>query len=139
MTFTFLKTATAVALMGLGSIASATELRLSHQWSDNDVRHKVAQIVADEVAAAGVDLEIKIFPTESLFKAREQYTPLSRGQLDMTVVPLSYAGGHQRAYNLSLMPGLVFRPPLMACFINVPTPSRSRTAKGSDSIMLTVL
>ena len=62
---------------------------------------------ADEVAAANVDLEIKIFPTESLFKAREQYTPLSRGQLDMTVFPLSYAGGQRPEYNLTLMPGLV--------------------------------
>jgi TRAP-type C4-dicarboxylate transport system substrate-binding protein len=59
------------------------------------------------VAAAGVDLEIKIFPSKSLFKPREQYKPLSRGQLDMTVLPLSYAGGQQPAYNLTLMPGLV--------------------------------
>jgi TRAP-type C4-dicarboxylate transport system substrate-binding protein len=61
----------ATALMALGSAASATELRLSHQWSNNDVRHKVAQIVADEVAAADVDLEIKIFGSKSLFKPRE--------------------------------------------------------------------
>ena len=40
-------------------------------------------------------------------QAREQYKPLSRGQLDMTVLPLSYAGGQQPAYNLTLMPGLV--------------------------------
>ncbi len=101
-----LSTATAAFVAGTLS-AGATDLRLSHQWSDKDVRHKVAQIVADEVAAADVDLEIKIFPTQSLFKAREQYTPLSRGQLDMTVLPLSYAGGQQPAYNLTLMPGLV--------------------------------
>lgn len=97
----------AAALLTLGSAASATELRLSHQWSNKDVRHKVAQIVADEVAAADVDLEIKIFGSKSLFKPREQYKPLSRGQLDMTVFPLSYAGGQQPAFNLTLMPGLV--------------------------------
>ncbi len=98
--------ATTLAL-GLASAASATELRLSHQWSTKDVRHKVAQIVADEVAAANVDLEIKIFPSKSLFKPREQYKPLSRGQLDMTVFPLSYAGGQRPEFNLTLMPGLV--------------------------------
>lgn len=87
--------------------AQATELRLSHQWSTGDVRHKVAQMVADDVAAANVDLDIKIFPSQSLLKAREQYKPLSRGLLDMTVLPLSYAGGQQPAYNLTLMPGLV--------------------------------
>lgn len=96
-----------MALLALGSAAGATELRLSHQWSNKDVRHKVAQIVADEVAAANVDLEIKIFGSKSLFKPREQYRPLSRGQLDMTLFPLSYAGGQQPAYNLTLMPGLV--------------------------------
>ena len=96
----------AAAAFTLGT-AQAAELRLSHQWSNKDVRHLVAQIVADEVAAANVDLEIKIFGSKSLFKPREQYKPLSRGQLDMTVLPLSYAGGQQPAYNLTLMPGLV--------------------------------
>ena len=105
---TFLKAAVAgLALVATGSMASATELRLSHQWSNNDIRHKVAQMVADEVTAADVDLNIKIFGSKSLFKPREQYKPLSRGQLDMTVLPLSYAGGQQPAYNLTLMPGLV--------------------------------
>jgi TRAP-type C4-dicarboxylate transport system substrate-binding protein len=97
----------AAALLALSNVAGATELRLSHQWSNKDVRHKVAEIVANEVAAANVDLEIKIFGSKSLFKPREQYKPLSRGQLDMTVLPLSYAGGQQPAYNLTLMPGLV--------------------------------
>lgn len=97
----------ALALASAGSLVNAAELRLSHQWSSKDIRHQVAQIVADGVAAADVDLEIKIFGSQSLFKAREQYKPLSRGQLDMTVLPLSYAGGQQPAYNLTLMPGLV--------------------------------
>jgi TRAP-type C4-dicarboxylate transport system substrate-binding protein len=91
----------------IATASAATELRLSHQWSTGDVRHAVAQMVADEVAAAGVDLTIEIFPSGSLFKATEQYRPLSRGQLDMTVLPLSYAGGERPAYNLTLMPGLV--------------------------------
>jgi outer membrane murein-binding lipoprotein Lpp len=46
-----LKAALAVVLVS-GGVAKAEELRLSHQWSTKDVRHKVAQIVADEVAAA---------------------------------------------------------------------------------------
>ena len=100
-------TIASAALFAGALTANAEELRLSHQWSTKDVRHQVAQMVADEVAAAGVDLEMKIFPSKSLFKPREQYKPLSRGQLDMTVLPLSYAGGQQPAYNLTLMPGLV--------------------------------
>jgi TRAP-type C4-dicarboxylate transport system substrate-binding protein len=61
----------------VAAAALSKELRLSHQWSTKDVRHQVAQIVADEVAKADVDLEIKIFPSKSLFKPREQYKPLS--------------------------------------------------------------
>ncbi|MEO9782109.1 MAG: TRAP transporter substrate-binding protein DctP [Sedimentitalea sp.] len=102
-----LTAAASAAVMIMANASSATELRLSHQWSNKDVRHQVAQMVADDVAAADVDLEIKIFGSKSLFKPREQYKPLSRGQLDMTVFPLSYAGGQQPAYNLTLMPGLV--------------------------------
>ena len=105
MKITFL--AAAAALAATAGTTSATDLRLSHQWAEGDVRHQVAQMVADDVAAADVDLNIQIFPNQTLFKAREQYTPLSRGQLDMTVLPLSYAGGQQPAYNLTLMPGLV--------------------------------
>ncbi len=100
-------TVAALTLAALGSTAQATDLRLSHQWSGNDVRNKIAEMVAEDVAAADVDLTITVFGSQSLFKAREQYTPLSRGQLDMTVLPLSYAGGQQPAYNLTLMPGLV--------------------------------
>lgn len=107
MNFKLTATIASAAMLAGTITASAEELRLSHQWSTKDVRHQVAQMVADEVAAAGVDLEIKIFPSKSLFKPREQYKPLSRGQLDMTVFPLSYAGGQQPAYNLTLMPGLV--------------------------------
>ena len=97
----------AVCATAISTIAHGAELRLSHQWSTKDVRHKVAEIVANEVAAADVGLEIKIFPSKSLFKPREQYRPLSRGQLDMSVFPLSYAGGQQPSFNLTLMPGLV--------------------------------
>ncbi|MEO1140008.1 MAG: TRAP transporter substrate-binding protein DctP [Pseudomonadota bacterium] len=107
MKLNFSATAATAVLFAIATSASATELRLSHQWSTSDVRHKVAEMVANDVAAADVDLEIKIFPSKSLFKPREQYKPLSRGQLDMTVFPLSYAGGQQPAFNLTLMPGLV--------------------------------
>ena len=102
-----LSLATGLALVASATTVSAETLRLSHQWSNKDVRHKVAQIVADEVKEANVDLDIKIFGSKSLFKPREQYKPLSRGQLDMTVFPLSYAGGQQPSFNLTLMPGLV--------------------------------
>ena len=91
----------------VSSVASAAELRLSHQWSTKDVRHKVAEVFANHVKHANNDLQITIFPSKSLFKPKEEYKPLSRCQLDMTVLPLSYAGSQQPSYNLTLMPGLV--------------------------------
>ncbi|EAQ25981.1 TRAP transporter substrate-binding protein DctP [Roseovarius sp. 217] len=135
MTFT---AAAAAGIMLLSGVANAAELRLSHQWSNNDVRHKVAQIVADEVAAAGVDLDIKIFGSESLFKAREQYTPLSRGQLDMTVLPLSYAGGQQPSYNLTLMPGLVKNHDHAARMSDSPFMEAIEAKMAEDDVMVLV-
>ena len=132
---------TAVCALALGFAAttvSAETLRLSHQWSDQDVRHQVAQMIADEVAAADVDLELQIFPNQTLFKAREQYTPLSRGQLDMTVLPLSYAGGQQPAYNLTLMPGLVRNLDHGDRLSNSPFMERLEEIMAEDDVMVLV-
>lgn len=134
----FLTTAAIVACLGFGTAASAETLRLSHQWSNKDIRHQVAQIVADEVAAAGVDLEIQIFGSKSLFKPREQYRPLSRGQLDMTVLPLSYAGGQQPAYNLTLMPGLVKNHDHAARLSDSPFMKALEEKMASDDVMVLV-
>lgn len=133
-------TAAAAALVFLssGASASAEELRLSHQWSNKDIRHKVAQMVADDVAAANVDLNIKIFGSKSLFKPREQYKPLSRGQLDMTVLPLSYAGGQQPAYNLTLMPGLVKNHDHAARLSSSPFMAALEEKMASDDVMVLV-
>ncbi|MCV0426535.1 MAG: TRAP transporter substrate-binding protein DctP [Roseibium sp.] len=128
----------ALAITCAGTVANATELRLSHQWSNKDIRHQVAQIVADEVAAADVDLDIKIFGSKSLFKPREQYKPLSRGQLDMTVFPLSYAGGQQPAYNLTLMPGLVKNHDHAARLSSSPFMEALEAKMADDDVMVLV-
>lgn len=138
MNLKFTATVAATALVAGAIAADATELRLSHQWSTADVRHQVAQIVADEVAAADVDLEIKIFPSKSLFKPREQYKPLSRGQLDMTVFPLSYAGGQQPAYNLTLMPGLVKNHDHAARLNESPFMDKIEEIMAGDDVMVLV-
>ncbi|MBO9424537.1 MULTISPECIES: TRAP transporter substrate-binding protein DctP [Stappiaceae] len=138
MTMKLTSAVAAAALLGTAFAANATELRLSHQWSTSDVRHKVAEIVANEVAAADVDLEIKIFPSKSLFKPREQYKPLSRGQLDMTVFPLSYAGGQQPAYNLTLMPGLVKNHDHAARLNESPFMGKIEEIMAGDDVMVLV-
>lgn len=127
-----------LALVGGSVAANAEELRLSHQWSNKDIRHQVAQIVADEVKAANVDLSIRIFGSKSLFKPREQYRPVSRGQLDMTLVPLSYAGGQQPAYNLTLMPGLVKNHDHAARLSNSPFMKEIEAKMAEDDVIVLV-
>ena len=130
-----LATSLSIAVTG---IAQAKELKLSHQWSTKDVRHKVAQMVADEVAAANVDLTIKIYPSKSLFKPKEQYNPLSRGKVDMIVLPLSYASGQQPAYNLTLMPGLVKNHDHGARLVNSPFMKKIEEIMAKDDVMVLV-
>ncbi|PIE10951.1 MAG: ABC transporter substrate-binding protein [Rhodobacterales bacterium] len=137
MKFSAIAAAAALSVMALGAQAE-TELRVSHQWSEGDIRHKVAQMVADEVAAADVDLTINIFPSQSLFKAREQYKPLSRGQVDMIVFPLSYAGGLRNAYNLTLMPGLVKNHDHAARLNESPFMEEIEAIMAEDDIMVLV-
>lgn len=136
-----IKFASAIAALFTAAIATTSygeELRLSHQWSTKDIRHKVAQMVADEVAAADVGLEITIFPSKSLFAPREQYMPLSRGQLDMSVLPLSYAGGQRPAYNLTLMPGLVRNHEHAARLVESPFMEALEEQMAEDDVMVLV-
>ncbi len=95
---------------GLISTAYAdTVLRVSHQFpgGKGDVRDEMVQLMAREVKAANVGLELKVFPGQSLFKAKEQWGALVKGRLDMTSLPLDYASGRHAEFASTLMPGLV--------------------------------
>ena len=84
-------------------------LKASHQFpgGKGDVRDEMVQIIAREVAAAKVGLEIKVFPGSSLVKAQEQWKAMQTGQIDMTSFPLDYASGFHPQFGATLMPGLV--------------------------------
>ena len=127
-----------VSALWAGSALADKVLKVSHQWSTSDVRHKVAQMVADEVAAADVGLELKIYPSKSLFKPKEQYRPLTRGRLDMTVVPLAYAAGQRPAYNLTLMPGLVKNHDHAARLVESPFMQELEKIMAQDDVMVLV-
>ncbi len=100
-----------VAMMALGNgvIAAPITLRASHQFpgGKGDVRDEMVQIIAREVKAAGVDLEIQVYPGASLFKPNDQWNAMVNGQLDISSFPLDYASGKERAFGATLMPGLV--------------------------------
>jgi TRAP-type C4-dicarboxylate transport system substrate-binding protein len=67
----------------------------------------MVQMIARDVAAANVGLEIKVFPGSSLVKAQEQWKAMLTGQIDMTSFPLDYASGFHPQFGATLMPGLV--------------------------------
>ena len=97
------------ALFGGSALAAPTVLRASHQFpgGKGDVRDEMVQIIARDAKAAGVDLEVQVYPGASLFKATEQWNALVNGQLDISSFPLDYASGKVRAFGATLMPGLV--------------------------------
>lgn len=72
-----------------------------------DIRDEMVQLIAREVAAANVGLEIQVFPGSSLYKPNDQWNAVTRGLLDMTSFPLDYASGRHPEFSATLMPGLV--------------------------------
>lgn len=103
-------TCVAVALAAVMPLtANAEVLKASHQFpgGKGDARDEMMQMIAKDVADAGVDLEIRVYPGKSLYKAKEQWSALTSGQLDLTSFPLDYAAGRVPQFSVTLMPGLV--------------------------------
>lgn len=100
--------AAAVTLLA-GQASAQMQLKASHQFpgGKGDVRDEMVQIIAREVAAANVGLEIKVFPGASLVKATEQWNAMLKGQIDISAFPLDYASGRHPQFGATLMPGLV--------------------------------
>jgi TRAP-type C4-dicarboxylate transport system substrate-binding protein len=107
--FAKLAIAASLSFSLIGAAAADTTLRVSHQFpgGKGDVRDEMVQLMAREVKAADVGLELQIYPGQSLFKAQEQWGALVRGRLDMTSLPLDYASGRHPEFSATLMPGLV--------------------------------
>ena len=101
--------AAALVFVSIAASAGSKTLKASHQWpgGKGDVRDEMVQIIAKEVANADVDLQIKIYPGKSLFKPKEQWNAMVKGQLDISAFPLDYASGRHAQFSATLMPGLV--------------------------------
>jgi len=101
--------ALAAAALAASATAAPIVLRASHQFpgGKGDVRDEMVQIIARDAKAAGVDLDVQVYPGASLFKPNEQWNALVNGQLDISSFPLDYASGKERAFGATLMPGLV--------------------------------
>ncbi len=103
--------ATVVAASSLANIgvANAIDLKASHQWpgGKGDIRDEMVQMIARHMEANNTGVNIKIYPGKSLFKPKEQWGAMTKGKLDITAFPLSYASGRHPEFDLTLMPGLV--------------------------------
>ena len=93
--------------------AQAPALKISHQFpggtlTDGDFRDRLCRKFAAEVTAKTKGaLKFEVYPGSSLMKVNTQFASLRRGALDLSLVPLSYAGGEVPETNIGLMPGLV--------------------------------
>jgi TRAP-type C4-dicarboxylate transport system substrate-binding protein len=93
--------------------AQSTSLKISHQFpsgslAEGDFRDRLCRMFAADVerrTRGGV--KFAIYPGSSLMKTNAQFSAMRKGALDMSLVPLSYAGGEVPEVNIGLMPGLV--------------------------------
>jgi TRAP-type transport system periplasmic protein len=99
-----------IAALTIASPAAAQiQLKASHQFpgGKGDIRDEMVQIIAREVAAANVGIDIKVFPGASLVKPTEQWAAMTKGQIDISAFPLDYASGRHPQFGATLMPALV--------------------------------
>ena len=103
----------APAILTFGSAQAATMLKISHQFpgasgKDGDFRDIVCQKFAEQLMqkSAG-EIGAQVYAGSSLMKVNSQVSSLRKGALDMSLVPISYAGGEMPEVNIGLMPALV--------------------------------
>ncbi|MBC3920477.1 TRAP transporter substrate-binding protein DctP [Undibacterium sp. CY18W] len=103
----------AAAWSPLTAWAQATTLKISHQFpggtlEEGDFRDRLCRMFAAEVQKrSNGSLKFEIYPGSSLMKTNAQFSSMRKGALDLSLVPLSYAGGEVPEVNIGLMPGLV--------------------------------
>ncbi len=103
-----------LVLAGVGTRAqAATSLKISHQFpggtiDQGDFRDRLCRRFAQEVQKrTNGEVKFDIYPNSSLVKVNTQFSAMRRGALDMSLVPLSYAGGEVAETNIGLLPALV--------------------------------
>ena len=98
-----------ITLSFITTSSFAVTWKASHQWpgGKGDPRDEMVQIIKREVEKANVDFKIQIYPGKSLYKPKEQWKPLTTGDLDMTAFPLDYANKFHPEFSITLMPGIV--------------------------------
>lgn len=89
----------------LCAFAKAMVIKVSHQFSVDDVRDEMARVFGDMVTKkTNGEIKFRYYPSESLFKAKEQWDAMRNGAVDMSVFPLDYASGKVPQLSITLMP-----------------------------------
>src|SRR5436190_11167886 len=97
----------------LGSAAPAVTLKISHQFpggtiDEGDFRDRLCRKFAAEIEKrTGGAVVGQVYPNSSLMKPVAQFSAVRKGALDLSLYPISYAGGEFAELNIGLMPGLV--------------------------------
>ncbi|GLH79053.1 C4-dicarboxylate ABC transporter [Bradyrhizobium sp. SSBR45G] len=101
------------ALLRAGRADAATVLKISHQFpggtaTEGDFRDRLCRRFAELLSARSKGaLGAEVYPGSSLMKTNAQFSAMRKGALDMSLIPISYAGGDLPELNIGLMPGLV--------------------------------
>ena len=102
-----------LSLLSPAAQAEALTLKISHQFpggtvDSGDFRDRLCRVFAAEVQKrSNGGMKFEIYPGSSLMKTNAQFSAMRKGALDLSLVPLSYAGGEVPEVNIGLMPGLV--------------------------------
>jgi len=103
----------APALLRFGSARAATALKISHQFpggtaTEGDFRDRLCRRFSALIQERSKGtMTAEIYPGSSLMKTNAQFSAMRKGALDMSLIPISYAGGDLPELNIGLMPGLV--------------------------------
>jgi TRAP-type transport system periplasmic protein len=102
-----------IAAARLGSAAPAKTLKISHQFpggtiDEGDFRDRLCRKFAVELEKrTNGEIAAQVYPNSSLMKTVAQFSAVRKGALDLSLYPISYAGGEVPETNIGLMPGLV--------------------------------
>ena len=112
---TLVQGAAAAGLAPLSAALRAQDgtLKIAHQFpsgtlAEGDFRDRLCRRVAADIEKRSKGaLKAAVYPGSSLMKTNSQFSALRKGALDLSLVPLSYAGGEVPETNIGLMPALV--------------------------------
>jgi len=102
-----------IAAARLGSAAPAKTLKISHQFpggtiDEGDFRDRLCRKFAVELEKrTNGEIGAQVYANSSLMKTVAQFSAIRKGALDLSLYPISYAGGEVPETNIGLMPGLV--------------------------------